>query len=106
MTRIAPVPAAGATTMIEYMGEKFPGYNRPKRAAPGSKHKMVVLAKKGDKVKKVSFGHRDYEDFTQHGSEKRRENYLKRSAGIRNGDGKLTKDDPFSPNYWARKVLW
>jgi hypothetical protein len=41
-----------------------------------------------------------------HGDKKRRKNYLTRSAGIRGKDGKLTKDDPLSPNYHARRVLW
>jgi hypothetical protein len=91
---------------LVYLGEEFPGFNKPKKAPAGSKHKMVVLAKKGDEIKKVSFGHRDYEDYRQHGSEKRRENYLARSAGIRNKSGELTKDDKFSANYWARKKLW
>lgn len=95
-----------ANGKVSYRGESFDGFNKPKKAPAGSKHKMVVLAKKGDEIKKVSFGHRDYEDYRQHGSEKRRDNYLSRSAGIRNKDGKLTKDDPFSANYWARKVLW
>jgi hypothetical protein len=91
---------------LRYRGIEFPGYNKPRQAPAGSKHKMIVLAKKGDQVKVVRFGHRDYEDFTQHGSEKRRENYLKRSAGIKDGSGKLTKNDKFSANYWARTKLW
>lgn len=89
-----------------YLGEEFPGFNKPKKAPAGSKHKMVVLAKKGDEVKKVGFGLRGYEDYTQHGSEKRRKNYLTRSAGIRDKSGNLTKDDKFSANYWARTKLW
>jgi hypothetical protein len=87
---------------VEYLGETYPGFNKPKRAPAGSKHKFVVLAKKGDEVKVVRFGHRDYEDFRQHRDPERRENYLKRSAGIRDGSGKLTKNDKFSANYWAR----
>ena len=91
---------------LTYLGEEFPGFNKPKKAPAGSKHKMVVLAKKGDEIKKVSFGHRDYQDFRQHGSDKRRQNYLSRSAGIKDKDGNLTKNDKFSANYWARKELW
>ena len=91
---------------IQYHGETFAGFNKPKRAPDGSKKKFVVLGKEGDEIKKVSFGHRDYEDYRQHGSEKRRDNYLARSAGIRNKSGELTKDDKFSANYWARKKLW
>ena len=40
------------------------------------------------------------QDYTQHGSEKRRKSYCARSGGIKGGEGKL------SANYWARKVLW
>ena len=68
--------------------------------------KMVVLAIKGGIQKVVHFGQKGYEDYTMHGDKKRRANYLKRSAGIRNKKGKLTKNDKFSPNYWARKILW
>jgi len=89
-----------------YRGEKFPGFNKPKKAPSGGTAKMRVLAKKGDKVKVVPFGHRGYQDYRQHKSEKRRRNYLDRSAGIRDKSGNLTKDDKFSANYWARRVLW
>ena len=66
----------------------------------------MVLAKKGDEVKLVKFGLRGMQDFTQHKDEDRRKNYLARSAGIKDKSGKLTKDDVFSANHWARKVLW
>ena len=45
---------------IEYRGEKYPGFNKPKRNTSGSKHKEVVLAKKGDEIKVVRYGHKDY----------------------------------------------
>ena len=42
--------------MVEYRGEKFSGYNKPKRT-PGHKTKShAVLAKEGDKVKLIRFG--------------------------------------------------
>jgi hypothetical protein len=88
---------------IEYRGEQFEGFNKPKRNTSGSKHKQVVLAKKGDEAKLVRFGHKDY---GHNYSEEARSNYLDRSAGIRDASGNLTKDDKFSANYWARKKLW
>lgn len=88
---------------ISYRGETFSGFNKPKRNTSGSKHKEVVLAKKGDEVKIVRYGHKDY---GHNYSEKARKNYLQRSAGIRDKSGNLTKDDKFSANYWARKRLW
>ncbi len=91
---------------LVYRGEEFDGFNKPKRDTSGAKKKQVVLAKKDDEVKLVRFGHKDYEDFTQHKDPDRRKNYLARSAGIRDKSGNLTKDDKFSANYWARKKLW
>jgi hypothetical protein len=87
---------------VEYHGKTFPGYNKP-IASDKKEKKMMVLAKKGDEVKLVHFGQKGY----QHNyNPEAKQNYLTRSAGIRNKSGQLTKDDPFSPNYWARKVLW
>tara|TARA_R110000803_G_scaffold58825_3_gene117084 strand:+ start:536 stop:787 length:252 start_codon:yes stop_codon:yes gene_type:complete len=40
---------------IDYRGEKFSGYNKPKRSIKGGK-KSVVLAKEGDTIKMVRFG--------------------------------------------------
>ena len=40
---------------ITYRGERFSGYNKPKRTAGKSK-KFAVLAKEGDKVRLVRFG--------------------------------------------------
>jgi hypothetical protein len=88
---------------IEYRGEKYPGFNKPKRNTSGSKHKEVVLAKKGDEIKVVRYGHKDY---GHNYSAEARKNYLERSAGIRDASGNLTKDDKFSANYWARRRLW
>ena len=40
---------------ITYRGEKFSGYNKPKRT-PGKSKQFAVLAKQGDKVRLVRFG--------------------------------------------------
>ena len=45
---------------VVYRGKKFPGFNKPKRNSGSSKHKMEVLAKKGNEIKVVKFGHKDY----------------------------------------------
>ena len=41
--------------MIEYRGEKFAGYNKPKKT-PGASKSHAVLAKEGNKVKLIRFG--------------------------------------------------
>ena len=69
--------------------------------------KMMVLASKclGGRryVKLIHFGAKGY---GHNYSEEAKKNYLQRSAGIRNHKGELTKDDRWSANFWARKILW
>ena len=81
---------------------------KPYRYSGKGKFKYSVLVKaptkKGKKV--IHFGHKDYQDFTQHKDEKRRKSYLARARGIRDKNGKLTHKDKNSKNYWAIKHLW
>jgi hypothetical protein len=87
---------------IKYRGKTFPGYNKPIASDRPEKKKMV-LAKKGDEVRVIHFGQKGYK---HNYSESAKKDYLSRSAGIRGKGGKLTKDDKFSANYWARRELW
>jgi len=87
---------------VEYRGKTFPGYNQPIASDQPDKKKMV-LAKKGDTVKLIHFGHSNYK---HNYSDSAKKNYLTRSAGIKDKDGNLTKDNKLSANYWARRVLW
>ena len=73
--------------------------------------KYKVLTKNGI----IHFGDTRYEQFKDkggvykkldHGDKKRQENYCKRSAGIKDKNGKLTKNNKESPNYWSRTYLW
>ncbi len=65
--------------------------------------------------KKIHFGSSKMEHFKDrtgiwaskdHNDKQRRKNYLTRSAGIKNKEGKFTKDIPSSPNYHSRRILW
>ena len=87
---------------VIYRGKKYPGFNKPRSSWKKDK-KRVVLAKKGDQIKVIHFGQKGY---GHNYSEDARKSYLARSAGIRDKSGKLTKDNKFSANYWARRVLW
>jgi hypothetical protein len=40
---------------IVYRGEKFSGYNKPKRT-PGASKKFAVLAKEGETIRLIRFG--------------------------------------------------
>jgi len=65
--------------------------------------------------KMINFGSSKMEHFKDkkgiwknkdHGDLKRRENYLKRSKGIKNKKGELTWKNPKSPNYHSIRILW
>lgn len=68
--------------------------------------KMSVYVMKNGKKRLIHFGDSNMQDYTQHGDKQRRDNYLKRSAGIKDKNGNLTKNDKNSSNYWSRKILW
>jgi signal peptidase I len=86
---------------ITYRNEKFPGFNKPKRYKGKGKYKKRVLAKEGDKIKIVNYGHKDYEDFTIHKDTKRRKNF--RSRHNCDPVNKLSK---LTARYWACQDLW
>ena len=65
--------------------------------------------------KTIDFGDTRYQHFKDkskhwtsldHGDKKRRENYLTRTANQKDGKGNLTRDNPLSANFHARRVLW
>ena len=87
----------------EYYMEK-PLYKPFKSSVKGKK--MSVYIKKDNKKKLIHFGDSSMKDFTQTGDKEKRKSFLARSAGIRNKEGKLTKNDKNTANYWSRKVLW
>ena len=75
----------------------------------GSSVKIVESKSNGKKYsiitpqrKIINFGSIDYEDFTKHKNKQRRNNYLKRSAGIRGN----WKNNKYSANSLSRRLLW
>jgi hypothetical protein len=78
---------------LEYRGETFSGYNKPKRTPKASK-KFAVLAKKGDEVKLIRFGDQNMEIKAD--NPERRKSFRARH----NCD---TAKDKFSARYWSCK---
>lgn len=64
--------------------------------------KMKVLTKNGV----IHFGDSRFKDFTQHKDKKRQTNYCKRASGIKDKNGKLTKNNKESANYYSMRYLW
>ena len=67
-----------------------------------SKTKTKKYAVRTPTGKLVNFGSIDYEDFTKHKDKQRRDNYLKRSAGIKGN----WMNNKYSANILSRKILW
>ena len=71
---------------------------KKKSTRPGKK--WMVLAKKGDKYKVVHGGDSKMKDFSQHGSEKRKDRFWDRMGG----KDSAKANDPFSPLYWHKRL--
>ncbi len=70
------------------------------------KKKGMVYVKKDGKKRLIHFGDASMTDKKKGASKAQQKSYLARSAGIRNKEGKLTKNDKNSANYWSRKINW
>ena len=83
--------------MIEYRGEKFSGYNKPKRTPGHPKKSHAVLAKEGDKVKLVRFGQQGVSGSPE-GSARNKSFKARHAKNIAKGK--------MSAAYWANRVKW
>jgi hypothetical protein len=82
---------------IEYRGEKFSGYNKPKRT-PGHKTKShAVLAKSGDQTKLIRFGEQGVKGSPK-GTARNKAFKARHASNIAKGK--------MSAAYWADKVKW
>ncbi len=81
---------------IEYRGEKFAGYNKPKRT-PNAAKSHAVLAKEGDKVKLIRFGQQGVQGSPE-GSARNKAFKARHAKNIAKGK--------MSAAYWANKVKW
>ena len=68
--------------------------------------KGMVYVMKGRSKRLIHFGDSSMTDKRKGASAAQQKSYLARSGGIRNKEGKLTKNDKNSANYWSRKVNW
>jgi len=88
---------------ITYRGEKFSGYNKPKRT-PGHKTKShAVLAKSGGKVKLIRFGQKG---VTGAGKNPKTAKGKARRKSFKARHAKNIKKGKMSAAYWANKTKW
>tara|TARA_R110000796_G_scaffold21249_2_gene62673 strand:+ start:2697 stop:2975 length:279 start_codon:yes stop_codon:yes gene_type:complete len=90
---------------IDYRGEKFAGYNKPKRTSNHPTKSHVVLAKEGDTVKLIRFGEQGAKTA---GKPKAGESEAmkKKRASFKARHGKNISKGKMSAAYWADKAKW
>lgn len=90
---------------IEYRGEKFAGYNKPKRTPNHPTKSHAVLAKEGDTIKLIRFGEQGAKTA---GKPKKGESEAmkKKRASFKARHAKNIKKGKLSAAYWADKVKW
>ncbi len=82
---------------IEYRGEKFSGYNKPKATPSHGSKSHAVLAKSGSTNKLIRFGQKGVKGSPK-GS--------KRNKAFRARHAKNIKKGKMSAAYWAAKTKW
>ena len=90
---------------VEYRGETFSGYNKPKRTTKHPSKSHVVLAKEGTTIKMIRFGE---QGASTAGKPKAGESdkMKKKRASFKARHAKNIKRGKLSAAYWADKVKW
>ena len=99
----------GAKT-VRYQGVKYLlSPSKPSNAKNKKRYRLVTNTET-NQTKKIHYGYSPMQNYgsgkNTHKSEKRRDNYLARSSGIKDKQGNLTKDNPMSSNFLSRSDLW
>ena len=87
---------------ITYRGERFSGYNKPKRT-PNAKKSHAVLAKEGTKVKLIRFGQQGVRGAGKNPKTKKQK---ARRKSFKARHAKNIKKGKMSAAYWANRVKW
>lgn len=82
---------------INYRGEKFSGYNKPKKTPGHPKKSHAVLAKEGDKVKLIRFGQQGVSGSPE-GTARNKAFKARHAANIKKGK--------MSAAFWANREKW
>ena len=89
---------------IEYRGEKFSGYNKPKRTPSHPKKSHVVLAKEGTTVKLIRFGQQGVSGSPARTGESASDKA--RRASFKARHAKNIAKGKMSAAFWANREKW
>ncbi len=88
---------------ITYRGERFSGYNKPKRTRNHPKKSHAVLAKQGDRVRLIRFGQQGVSGAGSSPSSARQK---ARRRSFKARHAKNIARGKMSAAYWANKTKW
>ncbi|NBS92962.1 MAG: hypothetical protein EBT27_04395 [Betaproteobacteria bacterium] len=89
---------------LEYRGERFEGYNKPKRTPNHPNKSHAVLAKEGDTIKLIRFGQQGVKGSPAREGESKASKA--RRASFKARHAKNIAKGKLSAAYWADKVKW
>lgn len=89
---------------IERAGERFQGYNKPKRTPNHPKKSHAVLAKEGSTVMLIRFGQQGVSGSPKKAGESK--SYRKRRESFKARHAANIKKGKLSAAYWADRVKW
>jgi hypothetical protein len=89
---------------IEYRGETFAGYNKPKRTPSHPKKSHVVLAKEGETVKLIRFGQQGVSGSPARTGESASDKA--RRASFKARHAKNIAKGKMSAAFWANREKW
>jgi hypothetical protein len=89
---------------IEYRGETFAGYNKPKRTPSHPKKSHVVLAKEGETVKLIRFGQQGVSGSPARTGESASDKA--RRASFKARHAKNIAKGKMSAAFWANRSKW
>ena len=90
---------------IEYRGEKFSGYNKPKRTPKHATKSHVVLAKEGSTIKMIRFGEQGASTAGKPKAGESDKMKAKRKS-FKARHGKNIAKGKLSAAYWANREKW
>lgn len=89
---------------VMYRGERFAGYNKPKRTPNHPKKSHAVLAKEGDKIRLIRFGQQGVSGSPKKKGESKA--YANRRKSFKARHAQNISKGKMSAAYWADKVKW
>jgi len=89
---------------ITYRGERFEGYNKPKRTRGHKTKSHAVLAKEGDKIRLIRFGQQGADNKPPRKNESEADK--RKRAAFKKRHAKNIAKGKMSGAYWSDRVKW